>query len=181
MNGSILSYIVEKMMGHYLFAHSKAVDLHQVEASKTLQEESSQKVEEVSMGLRAALTLSKDKRKKAEEEVSIERERAVEAFKSSRAMEDIKIAFAQEAFLEGFEIYMRRVVKNFPRVDLDFLTNKPNGEADPSNIGAASPATEPTLGVPELTAEAPKSILEPKAAKDVPTSPVHTLTWVENL
>ncbi|KAG1327731.1 hypothetical protein COCNU_01G016650 [Cocos nucifera] len=118
------SFAAYLKLGHYMFAHSKAADLHQAEASKTLQEvqakvervqaevnhlkaaskiqateiehlrERSWKEEEVFAGLRTALTLSKDKRKKAEEEVSIERERAVEAFKSSKAMEDTKIAFS---------------------------------------------------------------------------------------
>ena len=77
-------------------------------------------MEEVSMGLRVALILSEAKRNKAEVEVGIKRERAVEAFKSSKAMEDIKIAFTHEAFLEGFEICMRRVTKNFPEWTLTF-------------------------------------------------------------
>ena len=46
-------------------------------------------------GLKAALTLVKEK-KKIEEEVNAEWERVVEAFKSSKAMEDIKITFARE-------------------------------------------------------------------------------------
>ncbi|EHA8588205.1 hypothetical protein COCNU_scaffold004374G000020 [Cocos nucifera] len=78
--------------------------------------EASRREEEASMGLKAVLTLSKDKRKKEEEEIGTEREWAVEAFKSSQAMEDIKIAFTKEAFVEGFKIYMRRVVKNFPKL-----------------------------------------------------------------
>ncbi|EHA8588072.1 hypothetical protein COCNU_scaffold004059G000010 [Cocos nucifera] len=55
--------------------------------------------EEASIGLNVALTLSEDKRKKVEEEVGIEKERAVEDFMSSKAMEDIKVAFAREIFL----------------------------------------------------------------------------------
>ena len=39
--------------------------------------------EEASMGLKATLALSEDKRKKAEEEIDVEREWAVETFKSS--------------------------------------------------------------------------------------------------
>ncbi|EHA8590804.1 hypothetical protein COCNU_scaffold024639G000020 [Cocos nucifera] len=112
---------------HYLFAHSKAADLCQTKASKALQEaraetervlaeadclkvalkiqaaevghlqEALRRAEEASTGLKAVLTLFEDKRKKAEEEVGAE-ERAIEAFKSSKAMEDIKIAFTKEAF-----------------------------------------------------------------------------------
>ncbi|EHA8586237.1 hypothetical protein COCNU_scaffold000119G000040 [Cocos nucifera] len=51
------------------------------------------KEEEAAEGLKVALTLTKEKRKKVEEEVNIE-EWVVEAFKSSKALEDIKIAFA---------------------------------------------------------------------------------------
>ncbi|EHA8588430.1 hypothetical protein COCNU_scaffold005154G000020 [Cocos nucifera] len=101
MKGSILPHIIEKMLGHYLFSHSKVANLRQAEASKALQEvqkevkrvraevdhlkvalkiqtaevEHLQEVlwreEEASTGLRAALSLSEDKRKKAEEEVGI--------------------------------------------------------------------------------------------------------------
>ncbi|KAG1342511.1 hypothetical protein COCNU_05G007400 [Cocos nucifera] len=113
MKGSILPHIIKKMvrmedaerfdesfttyleLGHYLFAHSKATDLHQAEASKALQEVQMEvervqakvdrlkvaskiqttevehlrevlwREEEASMGLRAALALSEDERKKA--------------------------------------------------------------------------------------------------------------------
>ncbi|EHA8588175.1 hypothetical protein COCNU_scaffold004308G000010 [Cocos nucifera] len=141
MKDSVLSHIIDKMvgkkdverfdesfatfleLGHYLFAHSKVANLHQVKFSnslheaqveiervqakvehlKTVSEEQTaeadhlrevlRREEEVSMELRAALTLSEDKRKKAKEEVGVEKERAVDAFKSSKAMKDIKIAF----------------------------------------------------------------------------------------
>ena len=158
-----------------MFAHSKAADLCQTKASKALQEaraetervlaeadclkvalkiqaaevghlqEALRRVEEALARLKVALTLSEDKRKKVEEEVNTESEKAIEAFKSSKAMEDIKIAFAQEAFLEGFEICMRRVTKNFSKVDLNLLTNEPSDEAGPSNTGADIGAISPTV------------------------------------
>ena len=53
-----------------------------------------QKEEQVAVRLKAALTLAEEKKKKLEEEVDDEREQAVEAFRSSKAIEDIKIAFA---------------------------------------------------------------------------------------
>ncbi|EHA8587096.1 hypothetical protein COCNU_scaffold001426G000030 [Cocos nucifera] len=71
-------------------------------------QEALQREEEASASLKVALALSEDKRKKAKEEIDIEKERAVEVFKSSSAMEDIKIAFTKETFLEEFEICMRR-------------------------------------------------------------------------
>ena len=133
--------------------------------------------EEASTGLRAALTPSKDKRRRAKEEVGAKREQAIEVFKSSKAMEDIKIAFVQESFLEGVEICMR-VAKNFFEVDLDLLIDEPSKEADPSNAGAASPITESTLGAPDPAAEAPRSIFEPEVANNVSTSPTFAPTEV---
>ena len=107
-----------------MFAHSKAINLHQAENSKALQDvqaevervqaevdclkvalkiqiaefehlwEALRREEGVSTKLRAVLILFEDKRKKAEEEVGTQRERAITAFKSSKAMKDIKIAFS---------------------------------------------------------------------------------------
>ncbi|EHA8589664.1 hypothetical protein COCNU_scaffold011817G000010 [Cocos nucifera] len=42
--------------------------------------------------------------------------RAIQDFKSSKDMEDIKIAFAQEAFLEGFQVCLGWVIENFPDI-----------------------------------------------------------------
>ncbi|KAG1365003.1 hypothetical protein COCNU_12G000030 [Cocos nucifera] len=122
---------VKRKLGHYLLAHSKVADLYQAEVSRALQEAQA-KIE------KAALTLFKDKRNKVEEKVDVEKEWTVEAFKSSKAMEDIKIAFVRKAFLEGFEICMRRVVKNFLDVDLNILMDELDEEVDPSNTGATS-------------------------------------------
>ncbi|EHA8587613.1 hypothetical protein COCNU_scaffold002825G000010 [Cocos nucifera] len=130
--------------------------------------------EEIFVQLRAALTLSKDKRIKVEEKVGTKKERAIEAFKFSKAMEDIKISFAQEAFLEGFEICLGRVAKNFLEVDLDLLIGKPSEKASPSNVKATSPIAEPT---PEALGLA----VEPEAARNALTSPTTELAEVENL
>ena len=58
--------------------------------------------EEAVVGLKAALTLVEETKKKMKEEIGAKREWVIDDFKSSKAMEDIKIAFAREAFLEGF-------------------------------------------------------------------------------
>ncbi|EHA8588030.1 hypothetical protein COCNU_scaffold003947G000010 [Cocos nucifera] len=100
--------------------------------------------EEAFAGLKAALTLSEDKRKELEEEVNVESERAIEAFKSFKAMKDIKVSFAKETFLEEFEICIRRAAKNFQNVDLNLLTDKPSNEAGPSNASATSLTAQPT-------------------------------------
>ncbi|KAG1327679.1 hypothetical protein COCNU_01G016130 [Cocos nucifera] len=202
------SFVAYLEVGHYLFAHWKLADLHQVEASKALQEaqvetervqsevdhlkvaleiqtieveclrEALWKEEEAFVGLRTALTLSKEKKRKAEEEVNTKRERAVEVFKSSKVMEDIKIAFAQEAFLEGFKICMRRVAKNFPKVDLDLLIDEPHEEAGPPNASVTSLAIESALGAPKPIVRDLEFVPEPEAAKNTPTLPISKLTDV---
>ncbi|EHA8586901.1 hypothetical protein COCNU_scaffold001137G000010 [Cocos nucifera] len=127
----------------------------EVEAFKALQEARAEiekvltEVDYLKKALEVALTLMEEKRKKIEEEVGAEKERAIEAFKSSKAMEDIKIAFTREAFLEGFEICMRRFAKNFADVDLELLTDEPNEEA------GAAPESAPK---PDVMVNAPTSI-----------------------
>ncbi|KAG1363510.1 hypothetical protein COCNU_11G003370 [Cocos nucifera] len=208
MEGSFLLHIIDKMiqmenmerfdesftayleLEHYLFAHSKAMDLCQAKAFGALQKarveiekvltevdylkkaseiqsakfeyhrKALRKEEEAVKGLKAALSLAEEKRKKVEEEVDAERERAIKAFKSSKAMKDIKIAFTREAFLEGFEICMERIVKNFLDVNLDLLMDELGKEADPFDAGIISPMAEPTPEAFELAVAAPKSALK---------------------
>ena len=75
----------QEKVGNLREAHSAEV--------RCLQEEL-WKEEQTSPELKATLTLEENKQKKIEEEVDAKREQAVEAFKSSKALEDIKIAFA---------------------------------------------------------------------------------------
>ncbi|EHA8588476.1 hypothetical protein COCNU_scaffold005364G000010 [Cocos nucifera] len=118
-------------LGHYLYSHLEVANHHQAEVSKAIEEahtEAQAKVkclkealearsteveclpralrreEQASSELKAALASEEAKRKKAEEEVGLEKEWVAESFKSSREMQDIKIAFAQESFLKGFEV-----------------------------------------------------------------------------
>ncbi|KAG1362685.1 hypothetical protein COCNU_10G009040 [Cocos nucifera] len=118
-------------LGHYLFFHSEAVGQRWAEASKALEEaraevekaraevESMRMVLEIqsaeverlqkelrvereeTTNLRTALAQEEEEKRKAQEGVGVAVEQAVESFKSSRDMEDIKIAFAQEAFIKG--------------------------------------------------------------------------------
>ncbi|EHA8587673.1 hypothetical protein COCNU_scaffold002951G000030 [Cocos nucifera] len=66
-----------------------------------LQKELREECEEM-VKLRAKLTLEKEERRKAQEEVNAAMEMALQDFKSSKDMEDIKIDFTEESFLEGF-------------------------------------------------------------------------------
>ncbi|KAG1370910.1 hypothetical protein COCNU_16G000040 [Cocos nucifera] len=129
-------------------------------------------------GLRAALTLSKDKKRKVEEKIDAKREQAIEVFKSFKVMEDTKIASTQEAFLEGFKIYMKRATKNFSEVDLDLLTDEPHEEVGPSNADSTSPTTKSTLGASKPTAKALESIPKPEATKNTSTLPASDPTEV---
>ncbi|EHA8586720.1 hypothetical protein COCNU_scaffold000795G000010 [Cocos nucifera] len=107
--------------------HSFEVECHQNE----LREERGEMAK-----LRAELVLKKEEKRKAQEEVSAAMERAVQNFKSSKDMVDIKIDFAQEAFLEGFQVYMGQVIENFPNIDLDHLLEELEDRAGPSCIDA---------------------------------------------
>ncbi|EHA8587498.1 hypothetical protein COCNU_scaffold002442G000010 [Cocos nucifera] len=76
-------------LGHYPFAHFEANELREEHCEMAK--------------LRAELALEKKEKRKAQEEVSAAMERAVQNFKSSKDIEDIKIDFALKAFLEGFQ------------------------------------------------------------------------------
>ncbi|KAG1330502.1 hypothetical protein COCNU_02G004700 [Cocos nucifera] len=124
-------FLPPRQLEHYLFAHSEMAGQRWAKASKALEEARAEvekaraKVEsmrvalkiqsieverlrkelraecEKTMNLRTALAQEEEKRK-AQEGIGTAVERAIESFKSSRDMEDTKIAFAQEAFIEGF-------------------------------------------------------------------------------
>ncbi|EHA8589541.1 hypothetical protein COCNU_scaffold010756G000010 [Cocos nucifera] len=119
-------------LGHYLCTHSKMTGQRWVEASKALDKAraeaekawaevesmrvaskiQSTEVErlweelraehEKMMNLRTALAQEEEEKRKAQEGIDAMVEQAIESFKSSMDMEDIKIAFAHKAFIEGF-------------------------------------------------------------------------------
>ena len=64
--------------------------------------------------------------------VSEARARAVEEFKASSEMEDLKVQFGQDAFIKGFELCQEKVVGRFLELDLDFLNDASDDEAGPS-------------------------------------------------
>ncbi|EHA8586676.1 hypothetical protein COCNU_scaffold000719G000010 [Cocos nucifera] len=76
-------------------------------------------------------------------------------------MEDIKITFAQEAFVEGFQIYLERVAENFFKVDLDLLMEEPNDKADPSSLRVrVIPIDIPSSSAMGAILEAPEPLLQ---------------------
>ncbi|KAG1358662.1 hypothetical protein COCNU_08G001080 [Cocos nucifera] len=118
-------------MGHQLIANIKAVNIHKDEAAKAIEaaQECKAKVgclstevghlqellmrEELAMvGLKAMLTSEEEKRKEDEVKIAGEGEQIIEAtekdissFKSSEEIKNIKVTFAQETFVKGFDLF----------------------------------------------------------------------------
>ena len=65
--------------------------------------------------------------------------RAVEEFKASSEMEDLKVQFDQDAFIKGFELCQEEVAGRFFELDLDFLNEASDDEARPSKATAGLP------------------------------------------
>ncbi|EHA8589299.1 hypothetical protein COCNU_scaffold008928G000010 [Cocos nucifera] len=95
----------------------------------------------------------------------------MEEFKASTKMKDLNIAFGQEAFIKGFELYEGRVVWRFPELDLSFLKEESDEEAEPSEAAADSSAIELVPDSSEPVVEVPKPTQEPKVATEVPIEP----------
>ncbi|EHA8586660.1 hypothetical protein COCNU_scaffold000703G000030 [Cocos nucifera] len=101
-------------------------------------------------------------------------------------MKDIKIAFAQEAFIKGFPISLGRVTENFFKVDLDLLMEESGDRADPSSLRIGIVPTDvPSSSAMEAILEAPEPIVTmPEPAhgsnvnEDAPTSPMAELPKV---
>ncbi|EHA8587634.1 hypothetical protein COCNU_scaffold002864G000020 [Cocos nucifera] len=206
-NESFAAYLE---LGHYLFAHSEVADQRWVKASKALEEArvevekaqakvksmrvaskiQSTKIEhlreelreehEKMMNLKTTLAQEEEEKRKAQEGVGAVVERVVKSFKSSRDMEDIRIAFAQEAFNKGIQICLGRVAENFFKVDLDLLMKKLGDRADPSSLRVGVVPTDvPSSSIARAIPEALESITAaPKLAhgsdvnEDTPTSPM---------
>ena len=78
--------------------------------------------------------------------------RAVEEFKASSEMEDLKVQFGQDAFIKGFELYQKKVAGRFPELDLGFLDEASDDEAGPSEV-AAGPLPTGTTSTAMATAD----------------------------
>ena len=75
-------------------------------------------------------------------------------FQVSKEMEDIKIAFAQEAFLKGFKLCQRRMVEKIFELDLSFLMGESSDdEARPSTVATDLPPIEPPTATSEPARE----------------------------
>ncbi|EHA8589503.1 hypothetical protein COCNU_scaffold010320G000020 [Cocos nucifera] len=79
-------------------------------------------------GLKTALTLEEEKRKKIEVKIIEERrqvakavEQAILSFKSLEKLKNIKVVFAQEAFVKGFDLCQKKVAKRFLELNFGFL------------------------------------------------------------
>ncbi|EHA8586988.1 hypothetical protein COCNU_scaffold001259G000070 [Cocos nucifera] len=146
---NVVAKKLKRKLGHYLFTHSKIVNLYQAESSSTLQE--------------AQAEIKKVCAK-------------VDCFNVAS-----KVQTVEGSFLEGFKICMWRDAKNFPDVDLDLLTNEPDEEADPSNIGATtSPTAELAPEVLEPVVAAPEFAPKLEVMENAPTSTATIPFEVEN-
>ncbi|XP_073107518.1 uncharacterized protein [Elaeis guineensis] len=119
-----------------------------------------QKEGQTSADLRATL---EEERKKAEVElselkaqiltlVSEAMVQAVEEFKTSSEMRDLKVEFGQAAFIKGFELY-QEVVRKFSKLDLDFLDEASNDKVGLSEAAAGLPPVQTSLTAVAVTAD----------------------------
>ena len=84
--------------------------------------------------------------------VSEARALAIEEFKASTEMRDLKVQFGQEAFIKAFELYQEKVARKFPELDLSFLGEESEDEAGPSSAATvvAAPAPSSPPPAPEV-------------------------------
>ncbi|KAG1347995.1 hypothetical protein COCNU_06G018240 [Cocos nucifera] len=123
-------------------------------------DESLKKEEQTLVGLKAALALEEERRKKVEADITELKEQvsrqiseakvqAVEEFKFSSEMRDSNVKFNQEAFIKGFKLCEDRMANKFLELDLSFLIEGASDEeAGPSTTVADLPLAEPTIEEP---------------------------------
>ena len=75
--------------------------------------------------------------------VSEARALAVEEFKASAEMRDLKVQFGQKVFIKGFELCQEKVASKFSELDLSFLDKASEDKVRPSPTAAATAAPLP--------------------------------------
>ena len=151
-------------------AHLKEKIVEVASLQKALQKEG-----QTSADLRATL---KEERKKAEAEVSelkvqiptlISKAmvRAVEEFKTSSEMRDLKVEFGQAAFIKGFELCQEKVVRKFFELDLGFLDEASDDEAGPSEAAAGLSPAETFSTTVATAVDLPRASSSPTSAPEV--------------
>ena len=63
----------------------------------------------------------------------------MEEFKASSEMEDLQVQFSQDAFIKGFKLCQEKVVRKYPKLDLDFLDEASDDEVGPSEAAVGPP------------------------------------------
>ncbi|XP_073117674.1 uncharacterized protein [Elaeis guineensis] len=149
-------------------------------------QEALQKEGQALADLRATL---EEERKKAETEVSELKAqiptlvleamvRAVEEFKTSSKMRDLKVEFGQAAFIKGFELCQEKVVGKFLELDLSFLDEASDGEAGPSEATAGLPPAGTSSTAAAAATDLPGA---PSSSTSAPECPVEALPLTQGI
>ncbi|KAG1330982.1 hypothetical protein COCNU_02G009500 [Cocos nucifera] len=128
-----------------------------------------QKEEFILTGLKAVLALKEERKKEVKNKVaqlkaqmvkSISKvmTRAMEEFKASSKMRNLNVEFGQQAFIKNFELYEGRVTRRFFELDLNFLKEEEDTEAEPSDAAVDPSSIELASGPSEPIAEAPEPV-----------------------
>ncbi|XP_073116547.1 uncharacterized protein [Elaeis guineensis] len=88
---------------------------------------------------------------------------AVEEFKTSSEMRDLKVEFGQAAFNKGFELCQEKVVGKFSKLDLGFLDEASDDEAGPSEAAVGLPLAETSS---TAAADLPGALSSPTSASE---------------
>ena len=89
---------------------------------------------------------------------------AVEEFKTSSEIRDLKVEFGQAVFIKSFELCQEKVVGKFSELDLGFLDEASDVEVGPSEAAASLPPAKTSSTVATDLPRAPNS---PTSISDV--------------
>ncbi|XP_073106611.1 uncharacterized protein [Elaeis guineensis] len=94
--------------------------------------------------------------------------RAVEEFKISSEMRDLKVEFGQAVFIKDFELCQEKVIRKFPELDLGFLDEASDDEAGPSEAAIGLPPAETSSTAVAAATDLPGASSSPTSAPKCP-------------
>ncbi|XP_073106610.1 uncharacterized protein [Elaeis guineensis] len=95
--------------------------------------------------------------------------RAVEEFKTSSEMRDLKVQFGQAAFIKGFELCQEKMVGKFLELNLGFLDEASDDEARPSEAAASLPPVGTSSTIAATAVDLPGVSSSFTSASECPT------------